>query len=164
MRRESEICNGTAILEVSGKLNLLTNLNRVPLISISFSHWFYRGSVKGVSRGSVFCRNPLGHYVICAVYKYTFIHSSMSSWRGRGGRRGMGRDFDIFKTIAVKFRTPGQKCEVKYNWIPHPGKWFVVTGTNKNSNIPTLGQQEPKRSIKIPPYNPLPPSPPAWHW
>ena len=32
-----------------------------------------------------------------------------------GGRRGIGRDFDIFKKIAVKFPTPGQKCEVKYH-------------------------------------------------
>ena len=32
-----------------------------------------------------------------------------------GERRGIGRDFDIFKKIAVKFPTPGQKCEVKYN-------------------------------------------------
>ena len=32
-----------------------------------------------------------------------------------GGRRGIGRDFDIFQKIAVKFPTPGQKCEVKYN-------------------------------------------------
>ena len=56
-----------------------------------------------------------------------------------GGRWGIGRDFDICQKIAVKFPTPGQKCEVKYNWISHPEKWFVVTGTNKNSNIPTPG-------------------------
>ena len=34
---------------------------------------------------------------------------------GGGGRRGIGRDLDIFQKIAVKFPTPGQKCEVKYN-------------------------------------------------
>ena len=55
------------------------------------------------------------------------------------GRRGIGRDFDIFQKNAVKFPTPGQKCEVKYNWNSPPGKWFVVTGKNKNSNIPTPG-------------------------
>ena len=57
----------------------------------------------------------------------------------RGGGRFIGWDFDIFQKIAVKFTTPGQKCEVKYNWISHHGKWLVVTGTNKNSNIPTPG-------------------------
>ena len=31
-----EICNASAILEVSGKLNLLMNLNRVPLIVLGF--------------------------------------------------------------------------------------------------------------------------------
>ena len=35
-RRESEIYNAAAILEVSGKLNLLTNLNRVPLKVLGF--------------------------------------------------------------------------------------------------------------------------------
>ena len=43
----------------------------------------------------------------------------MSSLRGGGGGgegRGIGRDFDIFQKIAVKFPSPGQKCEVKYNW------------------------------------------------
>ena len=34
----------------------------------------------------------------------------------RRGRRGIGRDFDIFPKIAVKFPTPRQKCDVKYNW------------------------------------------------
>ena len=54
---------------------------------------------------------------------------------GGGGEEGegsLGRDFDIFPKIAVKFPSPGQKCEVKYTEIPHPRKWFVVTGTNKN--------------------------------
>ena len=27
----------------------------------------------------------------------------------------IGRGFDIFQKIAVKFPTPRQKCEVKYN-------------------------------------------------
>ena len=31
---------------------------------------------------------------------------------------GIGRDFDIFQKIGVKFPTPGQKCEVKYNKFP----------------------------------------------
>ena len=42
------------------------------------------------------------------------MHLSMSSRRGE--RRGIGRGFDVFQKIAVKFPTPGQKCEVKYNW------------------------------------------------
>ena len=44
------------------------------------------------------------------------IHLSMSSPRGcegGGGRRGIGRDFDIFQKIAVKFPIPGQKCRSK---------------------------------------------------
>ena len=65
------------------------------------------------------------------------MHLSMSS--RQGGRQGIGQDFDIFPKIAVKFPTPGQKCEVKYNQISHPEKWFVVTGKNKNSDIPTSG-------------------------
>ena len=45
------------------------------------------------------------------------MHLSMSNWReGGGGEGGIGRDFDIFQKDAVKFPTPGQKCEVKYNW------------------------------------------------
>ena len=59
----------------------------------------------------------------------------------------IGRDFDIFQKIAVKFPTPGQKCEVKYNWKSPPGKWFVVTGTNKNLNIPT---PEDSKIIQMP--------------
>ena len=34
---------------------------------------------------------------------------------GGGGRWGIGRDFDIFQKVDVKFPTHGQKCEVKYN-------------------------------------------------
>ena len=34
---------------------------------------------------------------------------------GGGGTWGIGWEFDIFQKIAVKFPTPGQKCEVKYN-------------------------------------------------
>ena len=41
MRRESEICNATAILEVSGKLNLLMNLNRVQLIVLGFFNFHF---------------------------------------------------------------------------------------------------------------------------
>ena len=48
------------------------------------------------------------------------MHLSMSS--RRGGRRGIGWDFDIFSKIAIKFPTPGQKCEVKYTEIPQPRK------------------------------------------
>ena len=38
---------------------------------------------------------------------------------GGGERRGVGH-FDIFQKIAVKFPTPGQKCEVKYNGSSPP--------------------------------------------
>ena len=39
--QESEICNASAILEVSGKLNLLMNLNRVPLIVLGFFNFHF---------------------------------------------------------------------------------------------------------------------------
>ena len=60
MRRESEICNASTILEVSGKLNLLMNLNRVPLIVLDFFDFHfpidfiggqYGGSVRGQLTG-----------------------------------------------------------------------------------------------------------------
>ena len=41
MRRESEIYNATAILEVSGKLNLLMNLSQVPLIVLGFFNFHF---------------------------------------------------------------------------------------------------------------------------
>ena len=41
MRRESEICNTSAILKVSGKLNFLMNLNRVPFIVLGFFHFHF---------------------------------------------------------------------------------------------------------------------------
>ena len=40
---------------------------------------------------------------------------------GRGGGTETGH-FDIFQKIAVKFPTPEQKCEIKYNQISHPEK------------------------------------------
>ena len=39
--QESEICNASAILEVSGKLNLLMNLNRVPPIVLGFFNFHF---------------------------------------------------------------------------------------------------------------------------
>ena len=54
--QESGICNASAILEVSGKLNLLMNLNQVPSIVLGFFNFHFPidlGSVRGVSRGSV---------------------------------------------------------------------------------------------------------------
>ena len=70
--QESEICKASAIFEVSGKLNLLMNLNRVPLIVLGFFNFHFpidlirgqKGVQEGVSRGSVdrgsaFCRNPV---------------------------------------------------------------------------------------------------------
>ena len=67
----TRVGNLTAILEVSGKLNLLMNLNRIPLIVLGFFNFhfpidFIGGQLGGqwgvsrgsVDRGSVFCRNP----------------------------------------------------------------------------------------------------------
>ena len=39
-----------------------------------------------------------------------------------GDRRGIGRELDNFKKIAVKFPTPRQKCEFKYDWNSPPRK------------------------------------------
>ena len=39
--QESEICKASAILEVSGKLNLLMNLNRVPLMVLGFFNFHF---------------------------------------------------------------------------------------------------------------------------
>ena len=54
---EKGVENVTAILEVSGKLNLLMNLNRVPLIVLDFFIFIFAlilwGVSRGVSRGSV---------------------------------------------------------------------------------------------------------------
>ena len=55
--QESGICNASAILEVSGKLNLLMNLNQVPSIVLGFFNFHFPidfiGVSRGVSRGSV---------------------------------------------------------------------------------------------------------------
>ena len=39
--QESEICNASAILKVSGKLNLLMNLNQVTLIVLGFFNFHF---------------------------------------------------------------------------------------------------------------------------
>ena len=50
-----------------------------------------------------------------SLHDIIIMHLSMSNRRGWGGRRGIGRYFDIFQKIAVKFPIPGKKREVKYN-------------------------------------------------
>ena len=61
---------------------------------------------------------------------------SMSSRQRGGGRRGIGRDFDIFKKIAVKFPTPGQKCDVNYNWNSPPHEIIYGHGHEQKLNYP----------------------------
>ena len=51
--QESEICNASAILQVSGTLNLLIYLNRVPLIVLGFLNFHFSTDFIGVIRGSV---------------------------------------------------------------------------------------------------------------
>ena len=80
------------------------------------------------------------------------MHLSTSSQRGEGG--GKVGWFDIFQKIAVKFPTPGQKCESKYNWNPPPGwndLWSrartkiqisLPLGQQDNSNALTPGQRD----------------------
>ena len=48
----------------------------------------------------------------------------------------MGRDFDIFQKIAVKFPTPGQKCEVKYNKISPPREVICGHGHEQKFRYP----------------------------
>ena len=68
---------------------------------------------------------------------------NVKSALGKGGANWtIGRIFDIFRKIAVKFAIPGQKCEVKFNWNSPPGKWFVVTGTKEIQIFLPSGQQD----------------------
>ena len=56
-----------------------------------------------------YCSNKLMFVVIVAIFNFRHdLALTILLW-------GIGRDFDIFQKIAVKFPTPGQKCEVKYN-------------------------------------------------
>ena len=79
--------------------------------------WILKGSGLVVHLLLDFFYNPYLVSILSRVIKpgsyVVFMHLSMSS--RQVGRRGIGRDFDIFSKIAVKFPTPGQKCEVKYN-------------------------------------------------
>ena len=79
---------------------------------------------------------------------------------GEAGHRAV-----IWK-IVVKFPTPGQKCEVKFNWNSHPGKWFVVTGKKvkypypRDSKIIQMPYPRAKAINQIPALCPaFPPSP-----
>ena len=47
-----------------------------------------------------------------------FMGNAPINVKPAGGRRGIGRNFDIFQKFAVKFPIPGQKCEVM-NRISH---------------------------------------------
>ena len=86
----------------------------------------------------------------------------------QGEKRGIGWDFDIFQKIAVKFPTPGQKCEVKYNQISHPENDLWSRARTKiqislpleqqeNSNALPPGQSDRSKSCPMP----RPPPPPS---
>ena len=45
----------------------------------------------------------------------------MPAGEGGGWRRGIGRDFDIFQKIAVKFPTPGKNVRSNITEILRPG-------------------------------------------
>ena len=53
-----------------------------------------------------------------------------------GGRQGIGRGFDIFQKIAVKFPTRGQKCEIKYNWNSPPREMICGHGHEQKFKYP----------------------------
>ena len=48
----------------------------------------------------------------------------------------IGRDFDIFPKVAVKFPTPGQKCEVKYKWNSPPQEMICGHGHEQKCKYP----------------------------
>ena len=82
------------------------------------------------------------------------MHLSMSS---RRGRQGIGRDFDIFPKIDVKFPTPGQKYEVKYNWNSPPqemicGHKFKYPYSRDSKAIPgQSNRSNPRPMPRLPP-------------
>ena len=51
---------------------------------------------------------------IC-LHLIVFLDYAPINVKPAGGGGGIGRGFDIFQNIGVKFPTPGQKCDVKYN-------------------------------------------------
>ena len=55
---------------------------------------------------------------------------------GEGGGRGKRWNFEIFPKIAVKFPTPGQKCEVKYNWNSPPQEMICDHGHEQKFKYP----------------------------
>ena len=73
----------------------------------------------------------------------------------------MGRDFDIFPKIAVKFSTPGQICEVKYNWNSPPQE--MICGQkfkcpySRESKINQVPFPRAKAIDQIPALCPAPP-------
>ena len=80
------------------------------------------------------------HLMIC------IMHLSMSSRRWE--RRGIGRVFDIFQKIAVKFPTPGQKCEVKYNWNSQPREMICGHGHENIQISLHPGQQDNSNALR----------------
>ena len=60
--------------------------------------------------------------ILSYLLSYLILFNSPINVKPAGGRRGIGRDFDIFQKNAVKFPTPGQKCDVKITEISHHGK------------------------------------------
>ena len=92
------------------------------------------------------------------------IHLSMSSRRRGGG--GIGRDFDIFQQIAVKFPPPGKNVRSNITEIPRLRNdlWsrartkiqiFLSPGQQHNSNALPPGQSDRSKS------RPMPRLPPA---
>ena len=81
----------------------------------------------------------------------------LSSEAGGGG--GIGRDFDIFQKIDVKFPILRQKCEVKYNFVVTGTKNIQISlpqGQQDNSNAQPPGQSDSSKSRPMP-FNPPPP-------
>ena len=74
------------------------------------------------------------------------MHLSMS--RG-GGERHRAGFWHFPKKLLENYLLAGKNVRSNITEILHPRKWFVVTGRNKNSNIPNPGQ--PDNSNALPP-------------
>ena len=102
----------------------------------------------------------------CLFQNYLYSRNAPIDVKPAGG------DFDIFQKIAVKSPTPGQKCEVKYNWNSplremicghrHEQKFkYPYPRDSKTIQIP---YPRAKAIDQNPALRPASPPPPAWHW
>ena len=66
------------------------------------------------------------------------------------GRRGIGRHFDIFQKIAVKFPTPAKNVRSNITEIPHPGNDLWSRAWTKIQIYLPPGQQDNSNTLPRP--------------